>query len=124
MSTGSVLRGTSSYAPTESTFAPSSPADIIDASAPQYRLQERPPNTLDREDRLVRFIIRNTAILLTISAIVDIFYVKGNVLFAWHPAFMTLGFVGLMSEAVLLAFAFRTLEGSSLSGLGQSGKTR
>lgn len=32
-------------------------------------------------------------------------------LFPWHPALMTVGFLGLMTEGMVMAFKFRPLEG-------------
>jgi hypothetical protein len=37
---------------------------------------------------------------------------KGD-LFAWHPVFMTVGFLGFMCEGILAAYRFRGTEGAA-----------
>lgn len=47
-------------------------------------------------------------IILAASQLPGIF---SGVLFAWHPVLMSAGFLGLMTEGILRAVAFRNLEG-------------
>lgn len=37
---------------------------------------------------------------------------SAEVLFSWHPSFMAIGFLGLMSEGILTSISFRNLEGN------------
>lgn len=62
----------------------------------------------NRQTRLLRAIVRSAAIVLTISIAADTF---NTTLFALHPMFISLGFLGFMSEGVLLAHSFRLLDG-------------
>lgn len=57
----------------------------------------------------MKAIVRSTAIVLCISITADIF---NTTLFALHPICISLGFLGFMSEGVLLAHSFRSLEGT------------
>ena len=60
---------------------------------------------------VLRFIVRAAAVSLTVSIAVDVLEYHQANLFSWHPVFITLGFVGLMSEGILLGAAFRALDG-------------
>jgi hypothetical protein len=62
--------------------------------------------------KMLHIIVRTLAVSLTVSVAVDIFTGRhGFELFSWHPVCITLGFVGLMSEGILLGTAFRSLDG-------------
>lgn len=37
-------------------------------------------------------------------------------LFVWHPIFMSLGFLGLMAEGILLSISFRPTDGAKRTG--------
>ena len=72
------------------------------------RLEEDPCESSMGSKRL-QLLVHVLAAFLCLSTTVDIY--KGT-LFCWHPICMTLGFVGLLVEGVVLAVNFRQLEGS------------
>lgn len=65
---------------------------------------------------VLRYIVRAAAVSLTVSIGLDVLAYHNSNLFSWHPVFITLGFVGLMSEGILLGTAFRSLDGRERVG--------
>lgn len=62
-----------------------------------------------KDTKLLRTIVRSSAIVLAVSITADAF---NTTLFALHPIFISVGFLGFMSEGILQAHSFRSLEGS------------
>jgi hypothetical protein len=58
--------------------------------------------------KLVIGMVHVLAACICLSTIMDQF---NGTLFSWHPILMTVGFVGLMAEGIILAINFRHLEG-------------
>jgi hypothetical protein len=61
---------------------------------------------------MFRYTILALSVILTISICLDI--LDGS-LFSWHPVFMSLGFLTLMTQAVLMGWEFRGLDGAARS---------
>lgn len=93
---GAVALPQSTRNPTVDATAPGSEDGLVTSAADS------------RQTRLLRTVVRSAAIVLTISIAADIF---NTTLFALHPIFISLGFLGFMSEGVLLAHSFRLLDG-------------
>ena len=59
---------------------------------------------------MLPLLVRLLAAFVAISVPLTVLNRK---VFTWHPTFMAIGFVGLMSEGVLRSISFRPLEGSA-----------
>ena len=58
-------------------------------------------------------VVQSCGILLCVSMVLALLpgIYRGE-LFHWHPFFMTVGFLGFMSEGIVAAFRFRPMEGA------------
>eukprot|EP00892_Ulva_mutabilis_P004819 jgi/Ulvmu1/2709/UM014_0165.1 len=81
---------------------------ILDASSTELAEPQGSLAPESRDTKLLRTIVRSSAIILCVSITADIF---NTTLFALHPIFITLGFLGLMSEGIQQSHSFRALEG-------------
>jgi cytochrome b-561 domain-containing protein 2 len=59
-------------------------------------------------DKQLRLVARVVAAFVSISFVAAFF--RPSVLFSWHPAYMAIGYLLLMTEGLLRAAEFRPLE--------------
>jgi Eukaryotic cytochrome b561 len=79
-----------------------------DVSRAAEELLSDTEDVYSRLHRKLAPVVHVLACLLWASVALDIY---NRSLFCWHPILITAGFVGLMSEGILLAVNFRQLEG-------------
>ena len=62
---------------------------------------------------VVPLTLRVLAVFMALSIPILALTLNDITLYTWHPIFMALGFLGLMTEGVLTSMSWHTLEGSA-----------
>lgn len=81
---------------------------VVTASSMRSEAGETTSAQTGRGTQVLRTLVRGSAVTLVVSIAADLF---STTLFALHPIFISAGFLGFMSEGVLLAHSFRLVDG-------------
>ena len=76
--------------------------------------QNTDPNAHPGGQSIMRWLVTSIHVLVVACAVSIPVAVFNGTLFSWHPALMSIAYLGLMAEGVLTSISFRSLVGCHL----------